>query len=222
MTINKIKTLGFFALLYGLYLWFVLMNNLFDRTEEYWRFFYQFTQQSNIIVATYLSLLGFSIWFEKDKLYQTLSKKSVLIAVTVYISITFFVVLFILNPFFTGSWNPLSDTYEFFLHQLSPIVMWIFMYYFKGTGTLSDKQVLYIVIYPLIYIVLNLVMGFTTNYLDGEPAFAYQFINPNTYGNLFVYLMVLLLLFLVFGGFALGLIRFKRHLDAQTSDPVVR
>ena len=51
-------------------------------------------------------------------------------------------------------------------------------------------------------------------YHTGERAFAYGFINPNTYNNnMFVYSLVLVVLVLIFGAFSMGLVKFKKYID---------
>jgi len=206
--------IGYFSLIYGFYLFFVLVNNFFDRSEDYWRFFYQFTQQSNILVSLWLILLGLSTFFKWEKIYNFIQQKMVLIAVTLYISITFLIVLFVLNPFYMGLWDPFSSTTEFMLHHASALVMWVLFFMIEGKGDLVYKKVLFTLIYPFFYVILNLVVGYNVTYYTGEKAFAYAFINPNTYNNnMLIYISVLLVLILIFGGFSLSLVSFKKYIN---------
>jgi hypothetical protein len=211
---KKEYLVGYLALIYGLYLFFVLVNNYFDRSEDYWRFFYQFTQQSNILVSSWLILLGLSTFFKWEKINRFVQQKIVILAVTLYISITFLIVLFVLNPFYMGLWDPFSSTVELMLHHASAIVMWILFFLIEGFGELNYKKILYTLIYPFLYVILNLVVGYSMTYHTGEDAFAYGFINPNTYNNnMFVYVLVLIVLVLIFGAFSIGLAKFKKHID---------
>jgi hypothetical protein len=206
--------IGFSALIYGFFLFFNLLNNLLSRTSEVWRFFYQFTQQSNLLSSIWLILLGLSTFFHWEKIYTFVTKKIVIVAITVYISITFFIVLFILNPVFAGRWIPLANTYEFLFHNATTIVVWFFYFLIKGHGTLEYKQIPKVLLYPLFYVILNLIVGYSTTYLSGQAAFAYGFINPGSYGNnFFLYFLVLLVLLAIFTLFTFGLIAFKKRIN---------
>jgi len=211
---KKEVLVGYFSLIYGFYLFFVLVSNYFDRSNDYWRFFYQFTQQSNIIVSLWLILLGLSTFFKWDRINHFVQQKIVIVAVTLYISITFLIVLFVLNPFYMGLWDPFSSTAEFMLHHASALVMWVLFFFVEGKGELIYKKIVFTLIYPLLYVILNLVVGYTTTYYTGEQAFAYGFINPNSYNNNFlIYSFVLLVLVLIFGGFSIGLVKLKLYIN---------
>jgi hypothetical protein len=211
---KKEVLVGYFSLIYGFYLFFVLISNYFDRSNDYWRFFYQFTQQSNIIVSLWLILLGLSTFFKWEKINLFLQQKIVIVAVTLYISITFLIVLFVLNPFYMGLWDPFSSTAEFMLHHASALVMWVLFFFIEGKGELTYRKIIFTLIYPLFYVILNLVVGYTTTYYTGEQAFAYGFINPNSYNNNFlIYSFVLLVLVLIFGGFSIGLVKLKLYIN---------
>ena len=213
--------IGFSALIYGLFLFFNLLNNLLSRTSEVWRFFYQFTQQSNLLSSIWLILLGLSTFFAWEKVYTFVTKKIVIVAVTVYMSITFFIVLFILNPVFAGRWIPLSNTYEFLFHNATTIVVWFFYFLIKGNGTLQSKQTPLVLLYPFFYVILNLIVGYSTTYLSGQAAFAYGFINPGSYGNNFlIYILVLLVLVVIFTLFTLGLMAFKKRINLLYFDEI--
>lgn len=218
MTKRRELTLGFTSLLYAVSLLFILVSNFAGRTSERWRFFYAFTQQSNILVLIWLILFGISRFIKIDKM-NFLTHKLTLISLTVYISITYLIVAFVLNPIYTGSWNPLKNASELWLHHLTPFVMWLFFFFVKGHGEVKPLRALYALVYPFAYVVLNLVLGFTVKYENGNPAFAYGFLNPASYGNnAFIYIIVILVLIVVFGGFTLGTTYLKNTLDNTLSE----
>lgn|SRR5690554_1206937 len=204
--------LGYFALVYALTLLFILINNFSGRNVEHWRFFYAFTQQSNILVLIWLVLFGLSA-FGFKKFNKVVKNKVVMTALAVYISITYFIVALVLNPIYSGSWNPVSSANELWLHHLTPIIYWLMFFLVKGQGSISYKSSVLTLIYPLFYVLLNLVIGATLSYNDGSAAYAYDFINPNSYGNIFIYLLVILGLLLVFSLFSMGLTKLKLYID---------
>lgn len=211
---KKNMFLGYVALIYSVYLLFVLISNFSARTEEHWRFFYAFTQQSNILCMIWLFLFGISS-FKQGELYKKLTNNTLMTSLTVYISITFFIVLFILDPVYQGIWNPLKSTSELFLHQLTPVMMWIYYFLIKGNGTMNYKKMMYILIYPLLYFGANLWIGGNYNYLDGSAAYAYNFANPNNYGNWFAFLGFIGVLVLIFFIFGVILMKFKQYLEKE-------
>lgn len=207
--------LGFSALIYSITLLFVLISNFSGRQTEHWRFFYAFTQQSNILVLIWLIMFGISV-FVKTPLEKFVRNKVVMTSLTVYISITYFIVALVLDPIYTGAFNPVSSSSELWLHHLTPIVMWIMFFLVKGEGLLTIKRALASLIYPLIYVVLNLVIGSSVKYLDGSSAYAYGFINPESYGgNYLILLVVIIVLLGIFSLFTVGLTKFKIYIDQE-------
>lgn len=204
---------GYMAIIYAMILLFFLVSNFTARTEEQWRFFYAFTQQSNIIVLIWLILFGINTF--KPTKFNFVRNKTLMVAITVYISITFFIVAFVLDPFFAGKFQPAKSTGELILHNLTPIVMWIYFFIVKGEGELNIKKTPLVLIYPLAYVVLNLVVGGTVKYLDGTSAYAYGFINPASYGgNYFLFIGALLGLILIFSLFSILLSKLKNKIDS--------
>ena len=93
--------------------------------------------------------------------------------------------------------------------------MWIYFFIVKGEGELNIKKTPLVLIYPLAYVVLNLVVGGTVKYLDGTSAYAYGFINPASYGgNYFLFIVVLLGLILIFSLFSILLSKLKNKIDS--------
>ena len=159
-----------------------------------------------VLVAIYL-ITG------KERLKFT-TNNIIMTALTVYISITYFIVALVLDPVYLGKFNPLSSGSELWLHHLTPIVVWILFALIKGEGDLNIKNSLLSLIYPLIYVVVNLVIGETLRYENSDKAYAYGFINPDTYGgNYFILLLVILGLLIVFTLFTIGLTKFKLYLN---------
>lgn len=207
--------LGYIALIYSITLLFVLISNFTGKYSEQWRFFYQFTQQSNILVLIWLVLFGVSV-FVKTPFEKFVRNKIVMTSLTVYISITYFIVALVLDPVYTGAFEPLSSSSELWLHHLTPIMMWIMFFLVKGEGILTIKKSLLSLIYPLLYVVLNLIVGSTIKFLDGSSAYAYGFINPESYGGNFLILLVVILVLLgIFSLFTVGLTKFKNYIDSE-------
>src|SRR5690606_38550425 len=102
---KKDYILGFTAIIYAITLLFTLINSYFSYNVDSWRFFYNFTQQSNILLLVWLILFSLSI-FKYKGLNNLVRNRTLLIAISVYLSITYFIVALILQPIFTGSFNP--------------------------------------------------------------------------------------------------------------------
>lgn len=214
MNSKKQLFLGYISIIYSITLLFVLISNYTARTAEHWRFFYAFTQQSNILVLIWLLLFGIST-FVKVPYEKIIRNKTLMISLTVYISITYFIVALVLDPIYLGKFNPTSSASELWLHHLTPIFMWIIFFLVPANSETTKKKALLSLIYPLIYVVLNLIIGSTVTYLDGSKAYAYGFINPNSYnGNYFILLIVILGLLGVFSLFTLGLLKLKNKIDS--------
>jgi|SRR5690554_2899792 len=216
---NIIK--GLLILIYSMTLLFILVNSFSGRTEDHWTFFYTFTQQSNILVLIWFVALGSYLITGNDKL--KFSKNRVLMtALTVYVSITYFIVALVLNPIYTGSFNPVSDGNELWLHHLTPFMAWIVFAIIPGEGELTVKKALASLIYPILYVVLNLIVGATTTYSNGDKAYAYDFINPTASGmyggNILIFIIAITFLILVFSLFTVGLTKFKIFIDGTLEE----
>lgn len=211
MTKKRDLFLGYLAIIFSITLTFILINNFSARSAEKWRFFYAFTQQSNIIVLVWLVLFGIHAFTKKLSFVRN---RVLMTAITVYISITYLIVALVLNPIYSGSWNPLVSGSEFWLHHLTPVVMWIYYFLVKGEGKLNIVNSLLTLSYPLLYFFINLIIGATLTYQDGSKAYAYFFINPDTYkGSYLILMLVMLGLLLVFSGFTFLLSKMKTYID---------
>lgn len=216
---NKNLLLGFCALIYAMLLAFMLISNFTAREAEHWRFFYAFTQQSNIIALIWLILYGVNS-FVKLPIDKFINNRLLITAITVYTSITFFIVVFVLNPVFAGQWQPLESSSEFFLHNATPVVMWLFFFLVPGLGKTKPIQALYILIYPIIYLFCNIAIGMNFTYLDGKPAFAYGFTNPANYSNILFFAAFILVLIGIFALFGLALMQLKKKINRDYFDIV--
>ncbi len=220
MTKKKELFLGYIAIIYSVTLSFILINNFAARANEKWRFFYAFTQQSNILILLWFILFGVYSFTGKAKFVKN---NILMTALTVYISITYFIVALVLDPIYKGAWIPVKSGSEFWLHHLTPIMMWLYYFLIKGEGELSPVKSLLSLSYPFVYFLFNLILGATATYLDGSKAYAYFFINPDTYGgNYFILLLVIIGLLLVFSLFTFLLTKLKlyidRHYHLETSE----
>jgi len=212
-------TLGFFALVYGLILLLVMINGLaasIKQGHDGWTYCYMFTYQSNFLILIWLIGWGVTRFIDKESGFKRfVDNRTVITALTVYISITFFIVAFVLNSVFSAGYLITTDN-AFFVHFATPIVMWIYFFLVSGRGETKYRNAWYILIYPFIYVMINLIIGGTVKWAGGDsvgqPAYAYGFIAPNSYPNVFVYILVLLMLIAIFGGFGVLLILFKKFL----------
>lgn len=216
MTKRKNVLTGFFILIYSLTLLFILINSLAGMNIDRWRFFYNFTQQSNILLLVWFVLLALYLITDNQKLKWT-KNRILMTALTVYISITYFIVALVLDPIYAGNFNPVNGGGELWLHHLSPIAAWVVFAIVPGEGELTTKKALLSLIYPLVYVGLNLIIGATVTFAGGEPAYAYGFINPTASGmyggNILIFIIAILALLLIFSLFTVGLAKFKLHID---------
>lgn len=223
---RKDITLAFFTTMYGLYLMLYMISNFFgvyapsanpepNTGMHWWQFFYYFTQQNNMLIVLWSLAFGLSSFLKWERVYRFVSQRIVLIALTVYLSITFIIVALNLNSIFDGEWLPFSTSSEFIYHNFSTIYMWIMFFFIKGQGQVKPISAWWVLIYPFVYFLVHTVIGLTLTFRNGNPAFNYPFINPNNYASSFYIGWVLLVIALtgIFGVFGLGLIRFKNYLD---------
>ena len=173
-----------------------------------WRYFYMFTNQSNLLVLAWLVMYGIGC-FVDGRFRRWSRNNTFMVAVTVYISITFLIVAFVLEPVYDGTFDPLAG---FFTHFSTPIIMWFFFFAVRGTGEVRYRKALFILIYPFCFVILNLIIGATVTGADGKGDYAYGFINPNTYPNIAIFVLVIVALTLIFGSFGMLLIKFKKFL----------
>ena len=211
--------LTYLVLAYGLLLFGVLVEKfvvdfLNDPTDDWWRFWYLFTYQTNIMVALWSIAYGVGKVFSLAKLITWLTKKIVVIIITVNTLIVFFIVLFVLNPIQNGEWEPLSSLSELLTHNLSTVLMIMVFVLIPGSGVLKNRDALTVLIYPFVYFILHTIIGLTVNFKSGEPAFNYGFVNPNNYAdNLFIFVGLIVMLVGIFGALGFGLIQFKNRFD---------
>ncbi|MCL2599097.1 MAG: Pr6Pr family membrane protein [Firmicutes bacterium] len=212
---------GFMAFVYALVLLLVLASGMTggyaDPDANGWSFWYMFTNQSNILVCLWLICYGIGC-FVDGRAKRIAENNTVIVAVTLYISITFFIVATVLEPFYSGHYDLLVSNTSFILHAASTLVMWVYFFMVRGKGGLKYKNALLCLIYPFLFVMVNLVVGYNVKWAVGEyagqQAFAYNFINPNSYGgNILVFVIVIALLIGIFGSLGVLLIRFRKFLN---------
>ena len=218
----KQNWLTYLILAYGLLLFVVLTEKfvvdfLNDPTDDWWRFWYLFTYQTNVMVALWSLAYGVGKIFSFTNLVTWLTKKIVVIILTVNTLIVFFIVFFVLNPVQSGQWEPLSSLSELLNHNLSTVLMVMVFVLIPGSGVLKNRDSLTVLIYPFVYFIFHTIIGLTIEFKPGGtesgPAFNYGFVNPNNYDNLFVFAGIILLLVGIFGALGFGLIQFKNRFD---------
>ncbi len=213
MTEKRTILMAYIALLYGTFMLFSLISSYFAFETDQWSFFYYYSYQTNILVTTWLLLYSLSVFRGWKKLYDFVTLRVVMTSLSVYMAVVYLIVIFILEPLFQGLWIPLAGEHAPFLHITTPIVMWMYYFLIPGHGSVKPVQVLYIEIYPFLFLLSNLIIGATVNFNDGTPAYAYDFINPGTYSNVFGFILQMVFLLVFFSLFGLGLLRFKKYIN---------
>jgi hypothetical protein len=215
----KQNWLTYLILAYGLLLFVVLTEKfvvdfLNDPTDDWWRFWYLFTYQTNVMVALWSVAYGVGKIFNLGNLITWLTKKIVVIVITVNTLIVFFIVFFVLNPVQNGEWEPLSSLSELLNHNLSTVLMVMVFVLVPGTGVLKNRDALTVLIYPFVYFILHTIIGLNVNFKSGDPAFNYGFVNPNNYAdNILIFVGLIVMLVGIFGALGYGLIQFKNRYD---------
>jgi hypothetical protein len=155
--------------------------------------------------------------FNLNNLITWLTKKIVVIIITVNTLIVFFIVFFVLTPVQTGEWEPLSSLSELLTHNLSTVLMIMVFVLIPGSGVLKNRDALTVLIYPFVYFILHTIIGLNFEFKPGGdefgPAFNYGFINPNNYDSIFVFIGLIVMLVGIFGALGFGLIQFKNRFD---------
>jgi hypothetical protein len=188
----------------------------------WFNYIYTFTCQSNWMVLIYLVALITTMFFDVNKkFYNFVRSRTLLTSVTVYISITFLVVVVLLDKIYNGTWSFVSGGATFY-HGLSTIAMWLVFFFVPAADSKYTawslsvwKRVGITVIYPLAYVALTAVVGGfvkITNKGVQQWAFPYDFLNYKD-GGIGVYIAYVLGLLVVFSFFSWGLYLFKQKID---------
>jgi len=204
-------------LAYGLLLTAVLVEKfvadfLLDETDDWWRFWYLFTYQTNVMVASWSVTYGLSKLLQWEKTLKFITNKLLVIIITVNTLIVFFIVFFVLNPVLQGQWNPISSLSELLNHNLSTVLMTMVFFMIPGAGALKNSHAITVLIYPFVYFIFHTIIGLSFTFRSGEAAFNYGFVNPNNYGNLGIFVLIIVLLVGIFGALGFGLIQVKNKL----------
>ena len=213
MTEKRSILLAYVAFLYGTFMLFSLLSSYFGFEEDRWSFFYYYSFQTNILVTSWLLLYSLSVFRGYQKLYDFVTLRVVMTSLAVYMAVVYLIVIFILEPLGQGLWIPLAGEQAPFLHITTPMVMWMYYFLIPGRGSVRPIQVLYIEIYPALFLVLNLIVGATVTFADGTRAYAYDFINPSSYASWVPFVGMILGLLVFFSLFGLGLLRFKTYIN---------
>ena len=207
-------TLGYFALLYGFVLFFLLIENLFwyihNPDLPGWGFIYMFTNQANLLMMVWLLLFGFSHFFVFAKRLKNFTSHHMIVAaITLYISIVFLVVLFVLFPFYKAKFadHLINDGVMLFTHLLSVIIMFVF-FFFIQTGAVRRAwlSAFFLLVYPLLFLILNFAIGFSVG------QFAYDFINPTSYPHVAWYVVSMVCFAVAFWLLGFLILLLQRHL----------
>jgi hypothetical protein len=201
--------LGFFTLVCSAVLLIFIINMIFsdwyDLPPGYW--LVTFTAQSNVFVLVWLCGFGITRFGLVDsKFSKFIQNRLVMLAVTLYIAITFFVSVFVIWSVFDGKMtlNKVLD----YLHLATPVIMFVYYFLVKGTGEIGKKSYI-VLVYIIIYFTVALIIAFITDYGWGD----YTFLDPLSYVSLAWYVFALFVLFVGILLLMYGLIKFKEYLD---------
>jgi len=216
---------GLIAAIYSVYLFLVLANGfaqyLTDTSPtaaQNWKYFYYFTTQSNILVWLWLIVFAVAtlgtgrLAAAANRLVTT----GVVLGLALYMIVVFVVVACILNPFYTGAFEPVPSGGQLYEHVISPMLIVAIYLFYPLRGRASARTVLAWLSYLILYVILANVVGASTTFRDdGTRAYPYNFLNPFNYGSVFMYLLTILGLALACFLVGIGLVRMKRQFDAS-------
>jgi hypothetical protein len=214
---------GLVAAVYSVYLFLVLADSLCEyltdtspTAEPAWQFVYYFTNQSNILVLVWLiafavANLGGGPMAARARRLVT---QPVVVGRTLYMVVVFIVVACILNPFYTGAFEPVPTGAGLFVHVGTPILMVVLYLAYPWPGRATWRTVLAWMAYLWFYVVLANVVGSLAWWRDGTRAYPYNFLNPHTYPNGGVYALAIIGLSIACFALGCGLVRLKKRFDA--------
>ena len=204
--------LGYFALLYGAILFFLLLDNLFwyIRYSQAYRFIYMFTNQANLLMMLWLFLFGITRFIKKDTRAKRFATHHITVAaVTLYMTIVFLVVVLVLFAFYRSLFADHLVGYGvwLFTHLISIIIMHVFFFLVR-TGAVRSAWLVsvYLLIYPLLFLAMSFIIGFTTD------AFPYDFLDPHFYPHIAVYVVSLVGLATAFWAIGFLILLLQRYL----------
>ena len=170
---NKLTILfaiiAWFAVLTQYYL--MIENRVTPILETTIRFFSFFTILTNLLVAIYFT---WSLLQKKNRAESIINKPGTLTAVTVYITIVGLVYQILLR----NIWDPkgMQRIVDELLHSVIPILVIIFWYLYEEKKSISYKQTVKWLIYPLVYLTFILIRG------DFSDFYPYPFVNATNLG----------------------------------------
>jgi len=196
------KRPGFFALTYAVLLFLILIIRIVyvytvcDRILPDWFVFYRFTYLTNYIVLAWLVVFSICCLSKKElNIEKILTKRCVSVSLALYTFLLF--IYFIAGVIggiiaFDGEGARLvfNILRRLFTYVFTPIVMWVCIFALKKNEIKKENKIknsLIALIFPLVYFILNMVVGHTVYYGGGIRAFAYEVFDPSLYSwRLFV------------------------------------
>ena len=215
---------GLIAAIYAVYLFLVLADSLCEyltdtspTAEPAWQFIYYFTNQSNTLILIWLVIFAVAN-LGTGRLAARAARlvtRGIAVGLTLYMLVVFIVVSCILNPFYTGAFEPVPTGAGLFVHVASPILTLTLYLLYPWAGRATWRTVLAWMGYLFFYVALANIVGATTFWRDGTRAYPYDFLNPHTYPNVGVYALAILGLALACFALGCGLLRLKDRFDAS-------
>jgi len=220
-------TFGLIAAIYAAYLTLVLGEMLSEYLVDanptaapVWQFFYYFTEQSNILVWAWLIVFAVANLGQGGLAAKAsrLVNSGIALGLTLYMLVVFIVVSCILNPFYSGQFEPVPTGGGLYVHVLSPIIMFAFYMLYPWRGRASWRTVLAWMSYLIVYVVLANVVGAVAHWYNSDgvwvQAYPYNFLNPHKYASVALYGVTIAGLALAVFLLGVALLRLKQRFDA--------
>jgi hypothetical protein len=175
-----LSAIGWLAIILQFYL--LITNRKLSIVSTIVQFFSYFTILTNIVVATYSSILLSASTPKKIEWF--ISPRSAT-ALTVYIVI----VGFVYNAILRFLWNPigLQKVVDEALHLIIPLLFLLYWFLFVPKESLKWKNIFPWLLYPVIYLAYILIRGSITN------LYPYPFLEINNIGTAKVFTNILVL-----------------------------
>jgi len=213
------------AFIYSILLCFNLIDGMCGKGNSKINYWLYFTNDSNLFVLLWLLFLSCATFAKNKKILNFVKNRTLMVCIGTYIFLTFIIVALLLSPIYSGLWfdDGISGAKNvFFTHLITPVVYFIFLVFVKSDEKFSWKYNFYTISYPAIWFFpIILPLGLTKTlgfggYDDGSIMYyPYGFLDPGQNGmckgNIFIYLLIIVILIgVIYGiGMLIGFIKTK-------------
>ncbi|MDR1806767.1 MAG: Pr6Pr family membrane protein [Propionibacteriaceae bacterium] len=220
---------GLVAALYSLYLCLVLADtfaacarNDAPDAPPAWAFLYYFTDQANLLFLAWL--IGFAVVMlggpaRRPRLTRLVLNRSVATGVTLYLTLVFLVVVTLIEPFYTGDFNPTPWGAGLWVHAVSPLLCFAFYLLAPLRGRATWRSLAPWLGYLVVYVAVTDIVGATVTWPEGRSTYPYPFLDPTRYPWP-AYALILVALAAATWGLGLALNALKTRFDQAATVPV--